>query len=125
VVVTGHAADLYDPKTVRSSTGSLFAVPSTRAGSSEQLLLWVADIRAGGIDLQVIGTSENGDVDLPSCDLCGPRLVVIGNETSGMSAAWTRHCDQIVRIPMAGTASSLNAAVSASIMLYEAARQRR
>lgn len=72
----------------------------------------------------MIGSSENGEVDLPSCDLRGPTLLVIGNETSGMSAAWARHCDQIVRIPMLGTASSLNAAVSASIVLYEAMRQR-
>ena len=51
-------------------------------------------------------------------------LLVVGNETSGMSAAWTEQCDVLVRIPMAGTASSLNAAVSGSIALYEAARQR-
>jgi 23S rRNA (uridine2479-2'-O)-methyltransferase len=49
---------------------------------------------------------------------------VIGNETRGMSAAWLAACDEVVRIPIGGAASSLNAAAAATVLLYEAARQR-
>jgi tRNA G18 (ribose-2'-O)-methylase SpoU len=57
-------------------------------------------------------------------DLSGPALIVIGNETRGMSAAWVAACDEMVRIPIGGAASSLNAAAAATVLLYEAARQR-
>jgi 23S rRNA (uridine2479-2'-O)-methyltransferase len=49
---------------------------------------------------------------------------VIGNETSGLSEAWRAGCDAIARIPISGSASSLNAASAATVLLYEAARQR-
>ena len=51
-------------------------------------------------------------------------LIVIGNETRGMSATWLAACDDVVRIPIGGAASSLNAASAATVLLYEAARQR-
>jgi TrmH family RNA methyltransferase len=117
VFVTGHAADLYDPRTVRATTGSLFAVPAVRVDGPEAVLAHVAGTR-------VIGTAENAPLELSEVDLTGPVTVVVGNETSGMSAGWTERCDVLARIPMAGSASSLNAAVSGSIALYEARRQR-
>lgn len=75
--------------------------------------------------LQVLGTDEGGAVEITDADLTGPTLMVIGNETSGLSAGWKEACDATVRIPMAGSASSLNAANAATVVLYEAARQRR
>ena len=75
--------------------------------------------------LTVVGTDEKGDRDISELDLTGPTLLVIGNETTGMSAAWRQSCDVMARIPMAGSASSLNVSVAASIVLYEAGRQRR
>jgi TrmH family RNA methyltransferase len=125
VVVTGHAADVYDPKTVRASTGSLFAVPTIRLPSHHEVLAWVSTLRTDGIPVQVVGTDEDGDVDVDAADLVGPIVVVVGNELRGMSAAWRDACDVIVRIPMRGTASSLNASVAASLVCYEADRQRR
>jgi TrmH family RNA methyltransferase len=122
VLVTGHAADLYDPRTVRATTGSLFGLPAVRADGPDAVVAWLAQNRP---PLQIIGTSEDAPHELAEIDLAGPVLLVVGNETHGMSAAWSEHCDLLVRIPMAGTASSLNAAVSGSIALYEAARQRR
>ena len=79
---------------------------------------------AGTVHSGLIGTDENGAVELAGCDLRGPTVVVVGNETTGLSAAWREACDQLVRIPMVGSASSLNAATAGSIVLYEAARQR-
>lgn len=124
VVVTGHAADPYDPQAVRATTGSLFALPVVRVGSHLDVLAWVASVRSGGTDLQVVGTDEDGSVDVADQDLRGPRVLVIGNETHGLSAAWREACDDVVRIPIAGAASSLNASAAGAVVLYEAARQR-
>ncbi|WP_020577116.1 TrmH family RNA methyltransferase [Actinopolymorpha alba] len=125
VVVTGHAADVYDPKAVRASTGSLFAVPTIRLGSTREVLDWVERLRANAVDLRIVGTDETGSADVDAIDLTGPNLLVVGNETRGMSAAWRDACDLTARIPMGGTASSLNASVAATVVFYEAARQRR
>jgi tRNA G18 (ribose-2'-O)-methylase SpoU len=124
VIVTGHAADVYDPKAVRASTGSLFGLPVVRVPSHEAVLAWVRAVRAGGVDLRVVGTDENGDRDAAAYDFTRPTLALIGNETTGLSAAWREASDDLVRIPMSGTASSLNAATAATVVLYEAARQR-
>jgi TrmH family RNA methyltransferase len=120
VIVTGHAADVYDPKAVRASTGSLFAVPVVRAPSPGVVADW-----ARAADVRIIGTDETGTHDVARHDLGGRVLIVIGNETRGMSAAWLAACDEVVRIPIGGAASSLNAASAATVVLYEAARQRK
>ncbi|NDL58363.1 rRNA methyltransferase [Phytoactinopolyspora sp. XMNu-373] len=119
-VVTGHAADIYDPKAVRASTGSLFAVPTVRAEGPRDVLDW---IRSGSA--QVVGTDESATVDVDRHDLTGPTVLVVGNETTGMSNTWHDACDATIRIPIAGAASSLNAAAAGTAVLYEAARQRR
>ncbi|SFF96563.1 RNA methyltransferase, TrmH family [Actinopolymorpha cephalotaxi] len=125
VLVTGHAADVYDPKAVRASTGSLFALPTVRAAAPRDVLGWAADLRAAGVRLRVVGTDEAGTEDVDQVDLTGPTLLVVGNEARGMSAAWREACDVVARIPAGGAASSLNAAVAATVVLYEAGRQRR
>ncbi|GII94409.1 TrmH family RNA methyltransferase [Sinosporangium siamense] len=124
VIVTGHAADPYDPKSVRASTGSLFAVPVVRVPSHREVLAWVAEVRAGGVPLAVVGTDEHGAVDVAGHPLTGPTLLLVGNETAGLSAGWREACDTTVRIPITGSASSLNAANAATVVLYEAVRQR-
>jgi|SRR5579875_1470943 len=124
VIVTGHAADPYDPKSVRASTGSLFAVPVVRVASHRDVLGWVSGLRDSGLPVEIAGTDERGDVALAGYDLTGPRVVVVGNETHGLSAAWRVASDRMVRIPMTGAASSLNAAAAGTVVLYEAARQR-
>ncbi|MGK5531866.1 TrmH family RNA methyltransferase [Streptomyces sp. URMC 129] len=124
LVVTGHAADVYDPKSVRASTGSLFALPVVRVPSHREVAAWLADARERGAPVTVVGTDESGETDVAASDLTGPVLLLIGNETTGLSTAWREMCDTLVRIPMAGSASSLNAASAATVVLYEAARQR-
>ncbi|MEU8070168.1 TrmH family RNA methyltransferase [Micromonospora sp. NPDC048169] len=125
VIVTGHAADPYDPKAVRASTGSLFAVPVVRVASHREVLDWVAAVRADGLpQVQIIGTDEHGDVDVAEHDLTGPTLLLVGNETHGLSKGWQEASDRMVRIPIVGAASSLNAAAAGTVALYEAARQR-
>ena len=124
VIVSGHAADPYDPKSVRASTGSLFALPTLRVPGDAQVLAWLDEQRAAGIPIQLVGTDEDGEADLFEFDLTVPTLLAIGNETSGLSQGWREACDALVRIPIGGAASSLNAANAASVVLYEAARQR-
>ncbi|WP_422754560.1 TrmH family RNA methyltransferase [Micromonospora sp. WMMD708] len=124
VIVTGHAADVYDPKAVRASTGSLFALPVVRAPSHQTVLSWVADVRAGGVRLGIAGADEHAALDAADYDFTQPTLTLIGNETNGLSAGWRDACDQLVRVPMSGAASSLNAAAAATVVLYESARQR-
>jgi TrmH family RNA methyltransferase len=124
VIVTGHAVDVYDPRTVRASTGSLFAVPTVRVPAARQVLAWVAAVHAQGVAVRIAGTDEQAAADLAGFDFTGPTLLLVGNETTGLSAAWRAACDELVRIPITGSASSLNAATAGAIALYEAARQR-
>ncbi len=124
VIITGHAADVYDPKSVRASTGSLFCVPVVRVPSHRPVLDWIDGLRRDGLDVRLVGADESGAVDVDRCDLTLPTVVLVGNETTGLSAAWRDACDRLVRIPMVGSASSLNAATAASILLYESTRQR-
>jgi 23S rRNA (uridine2479-2'-O)-methyltransferase len=124
VIVTGHAADVYDPRSVRASTGSLFALPVVRAASHRPVLDWAAALREGGTSVAVVGADENGGRDAADVDLTGPTLLLIGNEATGLAAGWRDACDELARIPMLGAASSLNAATAASVLLYESARQR-
>jgi len=119
LILTGHAADPYDPKSVRASTGSLFAIPVVRAASHADVIAWARSRSAA-----VVGTDEKGEHDIAGTDLTGPAVVVIGNETTGLSEAWRQACDVMARIPITGAASSLNAASAATVVLYEAARQR-
>jgi tRNA G18 (ribose-2'-O)-methylase SpoU len=120
LIVTGHAADPYDPKSVRASTGSLLAVPVVRTSGHAEGIAWARARQA-----RLIGTDEKGETDIAALDLTGPAVLVIGNETTGLGAAWRQACDVIGRIPITGAASSLNAAGAATVVLYEAARQRR
>ena len=119
LVVTGHAADPYDPRSVRASTGSLFALTVVRAPSHREVLAW-----ATVTGRRVVGLDEHGSADLRDTDLTGPLVIAVGNETTGLTAGWREGCDALSSIPMAGSASSLNAATAGSIVLHEAMRQR-
>ena len=118
LVVTGHAADPYDPQAVRASTGSLFALTVLRVPGPGPV---VEHAHAHGY--RIVGTDEEGSA-LSAVDLAGRVVIVVGNETNGLSSGWRAVCDDVASIAMAGTASSLNAAVAGSIVLHEALRQR-
>ena len=72
----------------------------------------------------VFGTAAEGSVPMYKADLTGPAAIVIGNEGDGMSQLVRKNCDVMVHIPMKGKITSLNASAAASILLYEAVRQR-
>lgn len=119
LVTTGHAADAYDPRAIRASTGSVFAMPVIRADTAGQ----VAE-RLAAAGVHVVGTDEHAETDIGDVDFTLPTAIVVGNETAGLSRQWRESVDTMVRIPMGGAASSLNAATAGSIVLYEASRQR-
>jgi TrmH family RNA methyltransferase len=125
LVISGHACDLYDPETVSASTGSLFALPAVRLPSHNELLPWLDALRVAHPTLQIIGADEAGERDLDAHPFTRPTVLLLGNETRGLSAAYRALADALVRIPIGGAASSLNVAVAGSILLYEVARQRK
>jgi len=120
VIITGHSADAYDPKSIRASRGSLFALPIVAAESPKDVQLWANQAKH---NFTIVGLSEDSNDNLWDYDLTQPTIAVIGNETWGLSKQWKEVADSIALIPMKGTASSLNAASSAAIVMYEYARQ--
>lgn len=124
VLITGHATDVYDPKTVRASIGSLFALPVLRVAEHRDLEAWLATVRSTLGRVQMVAASSHATVPLYEHDLTSPTVVAIGNETVGLSHYFETLCDAYVTIPMYGSATSFNASVAASIFLYEARRQR-
>ncbi len=125
VIITGHAADIYDPKAVRASMGSLFVKPAIRVQRHEVLEAWLAQVRAHLGSLQVVAASAHTRTPLYAHPLTDPTVLAIGNEAQGISRYFEALCDAFVTVPMdPEVATSLNASVAASILLYEAQRQR-
>jgi TrmH family RNA methyltransferase len=125
LILTGHAVDLYDTRTIRASVGSIFALPAIRLPSHNELMSWVASLhdRVGGV--QIVGTSAHAEQIVTAADFGRPTILAIGNETRGLSRSYEALCDRMVHIPMQGAASSLNVACATSVLLYEINRQRR
>lgn len=111
VVLLGACADPFAPQAVKASMGSVFALPVVSAGHDE-FLAWA---RSAGLHL--LATSGAAAHVLAPVD--GPVAVLLGSEGAGLSEGLLGAADQIVRIPMTGTAESLNLAVAAGIVLYE------
>ncbi len=124
LAVFGHAADIYDPRTIRASTGSLFRLPTVSVESPRALERWLTAQRTKHVGLRVVGSSAMGNIHAAAHDWTSPTVVMVGNERAGLSRSLSELCDDIVTIPIGGSASSLNVASAASILLYEAAKQR-
>ena len=125
LIISGHSVDLYDPETISATTGSFFALPTVRLPSHRDLLPWLDAVRRQIGPIQIVGSDEKGAREIAEQDFTQPTLLVVGNETWGMSAGYQELCDTVVNIPIAGSASSLNVACATSILLYEVDRQRR
>ena len=115
----------------RRSVGLTAVVAKTSAGAVEYMpVARVSNMTAAIRDLKergvwVFGTAAEARTDIYHADLKGPAAIVIGNEGQGMSRLVADSCDVLVSIPMKGNISSLNASAAASILLYEAVRQRK
>jgi len=125
LILTGHAADLYAPETIRATTGSFFSVPVIRIASPKELTQWFTAQKEKHAGLEIVATSANSDASIHTHDFTNPTLLLIGNENHGLSEFYRELCDISVTIPMDGSASSLNVASAISVILYEVKRQRR
>ena len=118
VLMSRNTADPYSPKVVRSTMGTIFRV-SVRI--TEDLPSAIEELKKKGV--VIFGTHLSG-TDFYEADLTGPAAFLIGNEGNGLSEAVAATADRLLKIPMEGKVESLNAAVSGSVVAYEAYRQR-
>lgn len=109
----------FNPKVVRASAGSLFREPLIRVKLGETIEL----LKQHGV--RVVATSSHKGKPLYEADFTGPVLIVIGSEGAGLPPAVLAEADELVTIPHSARVESLNAGVAASLVMYEAARQRR
>ncbi len=119
VILVGDTTDQYAPAAVKASMGSLFAVPVAHAPGAGEFFDW-----AGAAGVRVLATSgyaEHAHWD-PGLVAPGPLAILLGSEGDGLPAGLLDRADAVARIPMVGTAESLNLAVAAALMLYEARR---
>lgn len=119
VVLIGDTTDPYHPTAVRASVGTLFRMPVARASSADDLFAWC---RERGI--AVVTTSEHAATEFWSATYPSPLMILFGSEGRGLASGDIARGDLAVRIPMRGSAGSLNLAVAAGVLLYEIARQR-
>ncbi|NYJ74412.1 TrmH family RNA methyltransferase [Allobranchiibius huperziae] len=116
VIVTDSSVDLYNPKVVRSTAGSLWHLPVVVGAPLESV---IDGCRRRGI--AVLAADGAGEVLLPDADLHGPHAWVMGNEAWGLPHELRDRCDEVVRVPIHGHAESLNLAMAATICLYASA----
>ena len=115
VVLIGAAADPFDPAAVKASMGALFAVPVARAADPAEFFAWAAG-------LTVITTSAKARTSFWEAGYARPLALLLGAEGAGLPDDVLAGGDLQVRIPMTGTAESLNLAVAAGLLLYQARR---
>jgi len=113
----------FNAKVIRASAGSLFRLPFVLAKSAGGLEAIASKFRAHGV--RMIATSSHKGTPLDQAKLAGPAAIFIGSEGSGLPRSLMAQVDETVAIPHSPQVESLNAGVAASLVLYEAARQRR
>lgn len=127
VLMNRGCVDIYAPKVVRSTMGAILRVPFAVV---DDLVAAAKRLREPGAEqsgrpLCLYAAHLAGAVPYDSVSYCGPCGIMIGNESKGLSAELTAEADAAIKIPMCGAVESLNAAMAAAILAFEAARQRR
>ena len=120
VIFCSGAVDVYNPKAVRASAGALFHVPVVADAPAETALDEV-----GRWGLRRIATVARGGRPYDRADLAGPCALVLGSESRGLPDQLAGRMDEQVTIPMVSATESLNVAMAATVVCFEAARQRR
>ena len=120
VLVSDASVDVYNPKVVRSTVGSLFHLPVVTGIPVLELL---GAVREAGLAL--LAADGAGTTLLDDADLSGRHAWVMGNEAWGLEPEVRDACDEVVRVPIHGHAESLNLAMAATICLYASARAHR
>ena len=119
VILVGDTTDPYHPSAVKASVGTLFRIPIVQTGRIEDVLEW-----SRGHGVSVVTTSARATQEYWQAVYPSPLLLLFGNEGRGLPREIVEQGDRAVRISMHGSASSLNLAVAAGVLLYEALRQR-
>ena len=120
VIMSRETVDIYNPKVIRSTMGSIYRVPFATADDLQAVLRRCRDCGISSYAAHLHGTMNYEEADYRE-----PAAFLIGNEAAGLSEKISSSADFLVKIPMKGAVESLNAAVAASIFMYETARQRR
>lgn len=118
VIIESPVLDVFNPNVVRASVGTLFSVPVILA-DFEDLFSWLQHK-----NIVVIATSPDTDTNYSDYIYPSRVAIVVGNETHGLEHRWFHAAHDVVSIPQHGQADSLNAAMSATIVMYEVLRQR-
>lgn len=123
LVCCGDSVDVYNPKVVRASAGSVFAIPivATPPGNRYEPAVVLDELGAAG---RTRYGATVGGTPAAEVDLTGPVALVVGNEAHGLSGDVLDRVDGTIAIPMAGAAESLNVAMAGTVLAFEAARQR-
>ena len=116
VLVSGNSVDVYSPKVVRSTAGSIFHLPVVTGLEIDDAL---SALRNQGVRL--LAADGAGERLLPDADLHPPHAWVMGNEAWGLEPHVREQCDEVVRVPIYGKAESLNLAMAATVCLYASA----
>ncbi|SOD61438.1 RNA methyltransferase, TrmH family [Streptomyces zhaozhouensis] len=124
VVLTDASVDLYNPKAVRASVGSLFHLPVAVGVPVAEA---VTGLRGAGVRVLAAdgGGARDLDDELDEGTMGGPTAWIFGNEAWGLPEETTRLADAVVRVPIHGAAESLNLATAAAVCLYASARAQR
>lgn len=120
VIVSDASVDIYNPKVVRSTVGSLWHLPISIGHPVESI---IDACRAAG--LRVLAADGAGEVLLPDADLTGRHAWLMGNEAWGLPQEVRDLCDEVVRVPIYGHAESLNLAMAATVCMYASADTQR
>lgn len=126
LILTGHCVDLYDPDVVVSSMGSFFKVPVFRIPDNQTIENLITTFKGDYNGFQVVGSTAHAEKTLWEVDLTLPTMFMIGNETDGLCKRFVEISDVMTTIPMAqdSCATSFNVACAATVMMYEAVKQR-
>lgn len=116
--ILGHGVDIYDPKVIRASMGSIFFTRIAVIESMQVLLEYVKNQKIIN-NMEIIGTDSAGTTSVMDYRIKRPVMVIIGNEAKGMSIKLREICDKIIKIPINGNVNSLNVSCASSIIMWE------
>jgi len=118
ILIIGHGVDVYEPKVIRASLGSIFFTKVITMESMEMLEEYIKNQKRKN-KMEIVGTDSLGTVSIKDCKLKRPIMIIIGNEAKGISVKLRDVCDKIIKIPMEGNVNSLNVSCAASIIMWE------